>query len=77
MVVGKSETWTCGCCVGYMWRPCVNMIGFVDISTCIEKTDLVVECRKLTWPLPNSTEEEAHQCRICFDRRIDVVLIPW
>ena len=55
----------------------MKVILSIDMASCIEKSDLVEECRKLTWPLPPCTDEEAHQCRICFDRRIDVVLIPW
>mmetsp|Transcript_24520 Transcript_24520/g.78275 ORF Transcript_24520/g.78275 Transcript_24520/m.78275 type:complete len:329 (-) Transcript_24520:420-1406(-) len=47
----------------------------VDFSNCVEKGDLVSLCRALTWPLPEVTEDENHQCSVCFEHRIDAVLI--
>mmetsp|Transcript_528 Transcript_528/g.908 ORF Transcript_528/g.908 Transcript_528/m.908 type:complete len:221 (+) Transcript_528:487-1149(+) len=47
----------------------------VDFAHCVEKSELVKLCRETTWPLPTSTDDESAQCTICFDCRIDTVLI--
>jgi len=48
----------------------------VDFSNCVEKWELVALARSLTWPVPSKTEEESSQCTICFDYKIDAVMIP-